>query len=366
MRMQVEAVHLTIGRVLIGCTSVREPLDDLVGFRYQQGRVGEVLALEQAVGLRTTPLDLVGQHIGWKEVDVGDRPCPGPGRADARCIADVGSSNATVRLHARTVPSPAPLVTTTLAPAITDGSCAILPPVGAAARDQQDDTALCRAGFLNSALFAHAAPETIDQLVSASRIRTLERNAVLLLDGSVPTSLYVVVSGLLRVFVTSFDGTEPTLSIMFPGDNVGELGVLHNTPRSASVGALRPTAVVEVPGRAFREAYDSDGAISRVIVEQLANRLRQTSSRLCDLTLLDLGARLAKFLLHDMVEVMNGVPFVDLAITQAELGQLIGGARQSINQLLAAMEAEGVVAVRGRRIDLLDVARLRRRAEMAA
>jgi CRP-like cAMP-binding protein len=242
--------------------------------------------------------------------------------------------------------------------------------MGATARWEVDDRELRRSGLTASLLFGGAEPETIDRLVDASRVRILDRGAVLLMEGSVPASLYLVVAGLMRVFVTSLDGTEPTLTIMFPGDHVGELGVLHNTPRSASVGALRATTLIEVPGMAFRSSYEHDGAISRVLVEQLANRLRQTSTRLCDLTLLDLGARLAKYLLHDMilndaVSVKNGVPYVNLSITQAELGQLIGGARQTINQLLAAMESDGIVAVHGRRVDVLDVARLRRRAEMA-
>jgi CRP/FNR family transcriptional regulator, cyclic AMP receptor protein len=224
-----------------------------------------------------------------------------------------------------------------------------------------------RAALERSLLFREADTPTIGALADGSRLRQLDRGEVLLLEGSVPTSLYVVVDGLLRVFVTSLDGTEPTLTIMFPGDHVGELGVLHNTPRSASVGAMRATTLVEVPGTVFHAAYRNDGAISRVIVEHLANRLRQTSTRLCDLTLLDLGARLAKHLLDGMVVTPDEAsPFVNLAITQAELGQLIGGARQTINQLLAELEAEGIVTVVGRRVEVLDVARLRRRAEMAA
>jgi CRP/FNR family transcriptional regulator, cyclic AMP receptor protein len=223
------------------------------------------------------------------------------------------------------------------------------------------------AALQSSLLFREADPATLDGLADASRLRHLDRGSVLLLEGSVPTSLYIVVDGLLRVFVTSLDGTEPTLTIMFPGDHVGELGVLHNTPRSASVGAMRATSVLEVPGSIFHAAYRSDGAISRVIVEQLAHRLRQTSSRLCDLTLLDLGARLAKHLVDGLTATPVGTaPFVNLAITQAELGQLIGGARQTINHLLAELEADGIVTVTGRRVEVLDVARLRRRAEMAA
>ena len=137
------------------------------------------------------------------------------------------------------------------------------------------------------------------------------------------------------------EGDQPTLTVMLPGDHVGELGVIDGTARSASVASLRPTTVVEVSGVAFRAALDADVAIYRALVTQLSQRLRSTSNRLSDLTILDLGARLAKFLLSEM----GGARVLELHFSQSELGQLLGGARQSINQLLATMERDGLITV---------------------
>ena len=212
-----------------------------------------------------------------------------------------------------------------------------------------------------SSLLHDVHSDTLDELVRASRTRHLERGAVFILEGDDPTSVFVVADGLMRVFTTSFDGTEPTLTVLFPGDLVGELGVLDETIRSASVGALRPSAVIEISGTDFRAAFEHDISISRALVAHLSHRLRSTSTRLCDLTVLDLGARLAKYLASEMT-AGSATPFVDLVFTQSELGQLVGGARQTVNQELAAMERDGLITVRGRRIDVLDPARLRRRA----
>jgi CRP-like cAMP-binding protein len=165
---------------------------------------------------------------------------------------------------------------------------------------------------------------------------------------------------MLRVFSSSPQGTEPTLSLIHVGEIVGELGALDDVPRSASVGALRRSEIVEVPARAFRAAYDRDPAIARRLVTLLSDRMRAVSDGLADLVYLDLGGRLAKYLLVEATR--QGRSTVTLTLTQAELGQLLGGARQSVNQVLQALERSGLVALDGRKVRIVDEAALRRRA----
>ncbi len=210
-----------------------------------------------------------------------------------------------------------------------------------------------------SALLEDARDETLKLLERSSRVKRLDRGAMLIHEGDQPTSVFFIADGLLRSFTTALDGAEPTLTVLLPGDHVGELGVFDGTVRSASVASLRPTTVVEVSGATFRAALDADVAIYRALVTQLSRRLRSTSSRLSDLTILDLGARLAKYLLSEM----GGARVLELQFSQSELGQLLGGARQSINQLLSMMERDGLITVDGRTIEVVDPVGLRRRAD---
>ena len=213
-----------------------------------------------------------------------------------------------------------------------------------------------------SALLEGARNDTLQLMEHRAKVRHLDRGAMLIYEGDRPTSVFFIADGLLRSFTTSLDGTEPTLTVLLPGDHVGELGVIDGTARSASVAALRRTVVIEVSGTTFRAALDADVAIYRTLVTQLSRRLRSTSSRLSDLTILDLGARLAKFLVS---ETQGATPssLLELQLSQSELGQLLGGARQSINQLLSTMERDGLITVNGRTIEVVDPAGLRRRAD---
>jgi CRP-like cAMP-binding protein len=201
-----------------------------------------------------------------------------------------------------------------------------------------------------TALFSAAASDTIAELARSARRRTIQRDEMLFAAGERATSIYVIDSGTFRVFNSSLQGTEPTLALIHEGEIVGELGVLDNVPRSASLAALRRSEIVEVPAESFRAAYRSDPAISRQLVELLAARLR--ADGLADLAYLDLGGRLAKYLVNESHR-QDRLTF-RLTLTQAELGQLLGGARQSVNQVLRSLEDTGLVALDGRTVRILD------------
>ena len=80
-----------------------------------------------------------------------------------------------------------------------------------------------------------------------SRWQTVERNEVLFAVAERATSIYVVVSGTFHVFASLVQGIEPTLALIHEGEIVGELGVLDDVPRSASIGAVRRSEIVAVP-----------------------------------------------------------------------------------------------------------------------
>ena len=188
----------------------------------------------------------------------------------------------------------------------------------------------------------------------------MQRNEVLFAVAERATSIYVVVSGTFRVFTSSMQGTEPTLALIHEGEMVGELGVLDDVPRSASIAALRRSEIVEVPAESFRAAYHSDPAIPRQMVTMLAARLRTVTDGLADLAYLDLGGRLAKYLLNESQR--QGRPTITLTLTQSELGQMLGGARQTVNQVMHTLEEAGLIVLEGRRVQIVDERGLRLRS----
>jgi CRP/FNR family transcriptional regulator, cyclic AMP receptor protein len=212
----------------------------------------------------------------------------------------------------------------------------------------------------HTALFATAQPATLTRLCNDARVRVLQRNEVVFLHQDPPRSFYVVASGSLRVFVTSYDGAEPTIAMAGVGDHFGELGLIDDQPRSASVAATRRSEVLEIPRDTFNLAFNGDPGVARQMITQLSSRLRRTSDHLADLTFLDLGGRLAKYLVGEMDR--QGTTEIELEYTQTELGQMLGGARQTVNQLLASLERSGLIQIEGKKITAIDHEQLRHRA----
>ena len=214
-----------------------------------------------------------------------------------------------------------------------------------------------------TAVLATAREATLERLAAASHRKVLERGAVLFIEGERPAAVYAVANGMLRVFVTSPDGSEPTLGVLTAGAHVGELGILDQRRHSASVAALRRSEVIEIPSAVFMAAYEDDGAIARQLVTLLADRLRTVSEGLADLASLDLGGRLAKYLLSE-AELAGSDRFV-LRLSQSELGQLVGGARQTVNQLMQSLQRDGLIELDGRTVTVVDPDGLRLRASSA-
>ena len=219
-----------------------------------------------------------------------------------------------------------------------------------------DVAALLRA----TALLSAASDESVAALAGSSKRRSLDREQVLFLAGRRATSVFAVASGSLRVFASGPGGAEPTLALLGPGDLVGELGVLDDVPRSTSVGALQRAEVIELPGRVFREVYAADPAIARRLVALLSARMRSLNDGFTDLASLDLGGRLAKFVLAEAER--SNADVVRLSLTQAQLGQLLGGARQTVNQVMQGLERAGLVRIEGRTVRVLDREGLRMRS----
>ena len=224
-------------------------------------------------------------------------------------------------------------------------------------------TAEIVAALRATAVLATAGDATLERLADASQRRVLERGAVLFIEGERPAAVYAVASGMLRVFVTAADGSEPTLGVLTGGAHVGEMGVLEGRRHSASVAALRRSDVIVIPAAAFKAAYEDDGAIARQLVTLLADRVRAVSEGLADLTSLDLGGRLAKYLLNEAE--LAGTDRFPLRLSQSELGQLVGGARQTVNQLMRSLERDGLIALEGRNVRVVDPDGLRLRASSA-
>ncbi len=193
------------------------------------------------------------------------------------------------------------------------------------------------------------------RLAGICREVTLAPGAVLFDQGAELDGLYIVVAGIVRIYLTADDGREVTISLLEDGEMIGEIALIDGLPRSAGAAALTETRLVFLPHGAFCAALDTSPALSRQVMLMLCERLRSADEQLGQVIFHDLRHRLLVLLrqiavLHGRVE--RDVSFVEMDLTQGNLAQMLGASREAVNKQLRSLAKEGRIAVSGHQIQV--------------
>jgi CRP/FNR family cyclic AMP-dependent transcriptional regulator len=225
----------------------------------------------------------------------------------------------------------------------------------------RDDAALLQ----HTALFGTMAPDALDRIAARAVRRTYPRGAVIFHEDDTGDSLCVVVSGLVKVYRTSPDGDEMVLVTLGPSSVFGELPMVDGGLRSASAAAVEATTVLMLNRAALLEALRDSPELADRLLRSLGSMVRRLTDQAADLVFLDLHGRVAKLLLTLDDERGTGETddrSLDLGMTQTDLANMVGGSRQSVNQVLRSFERLGYLELDGRRIVIRERALLERRA----
>jgi CRP/FNR family transcriptional regulator, cyclic AMP receptor protein len=214
-------------------------------------------------------------------------------------------------------------------------------------------------------LFRGMEPNALAKLGEHATTRTYRKGQLIFYEGDPGTSLFIVLDGLVKVFVTSEEGESMLLATLRPPDVFGELALLDGEPRSASAEALKDTQVLELGRQAFLDVLHKEPSFTEGLLATLGGLIRRLTEQTADLVFLDLHGRVAKLLLNVAdergVDVTDGIE-LDLDLTQGELASMVGGSRQSVNQVLKFFERRDYVTLDGRKVVIKDKGSLLRRA----
>lgn len=214
-------------------------------------------------------------------------------------------------------------------------------------------------------LFHELEPAAITGLAERALERKYRKGQLVFNEGDAAQSLFVMISGLIKVYVTSEDGDEMVLVTLRPPDVFGEIALIDGQPRSASAEALEPTTVLELGRAPFLQLVRESPSTAESLLVSLGGVLRRLTEQAADLVFLDLHGRVAK-LLVGMVDARvgpsDGAVELDWDLTQSDLARMVGGSRQSVNQILRSFARRGYLDMNGRRFVIKNLEGLRRRA----
>jgi CRP-like cAMP-binding protein len=175
-------------------------------------------------------------------------------------------------------------------------------------------------------------------LFGKARAVQLAADEVLFLEGDPGDGCYRVEQGLLKVSVISSTGGERILAILGPGAVVGELSIIDELPRSASVTAIRDSQLSFISRQQFAAVAKTHPEVYRHITTLLASRIRDTNNVVAAASFLPLKGRVARALV-DLAsafgeDVGGSRILIRQKISQSDVAAMAGIARENVSRIL--------------------------------
>tara|TARA_R100000306_G_scaffold62586_1_gene74619 strand:+ start:16373 stop:17026 length:654 start_codon:yes stop_codon:yes gene_type:complete len=198
-------------------------------------------------------------------------------------------------------------------------------------------------------LFAGLAAADIELLESSAKPRAFPKHTVIMTEGDETDSLYVVLSGRLRVYCCNDDGKEITLRDLHGGDCFGELALLGGSERSASVITVDAVRCLVISSPVFRELISSSPELALNLIRSLASLIRHLTENVKSLALLDVYGRVAHTLL-ELSDLQGGQRVTSIPMTQQDIASRVGASREMVAKILKDLETGGYISTNKKRI----------------
>ncbi|MEP7297496.1 MAG: Crp/Fnr family transcriptional regulator [Burkholderiales bacterium] len=176
-------------------------------------------------------------------------------------------------------------------------------------------------------------------------------NAVIITEGDANDSLYIILSGRVKVYASNEAGKEVILNTLGAGEYVGEVA-FDGGLRSASVMTLEPTTCVVVTGANLRDFVVEHPDFALHLVDVLIARVRKLTENVKSLALEGVYGRVATLLRALSIEDGTG-RVVTERLTQQDIAERVGSSREMVNRVFKELTSGGYIAVEAGRIRLL-------------
>ena len=202
-------------------------------------------------------------------------------------------------------------------------------------------------------LFASFSEQQITTLLSYVQHRSYPRNTYVMHAGEETDSLYVVLSGKVKVIIADESGREVILGFMGPQDFFGEMGILDDQPRSASVFTLEQCEMLRLSKAGFMNCLKEHSEVAMLVIRNLVKRLRAADRKIESLALVDVSGRVAR-LLMDLAQETGGKLVVPRVPAKQEIARMIGASREMVSRVMKELETRSLIRIDRRSLVILD------------
>jgi CRP/FNR family cyclic AMP-dependent transcriptional regulator len=192
-------------------------------------------------------------------------------------------------------------------------------------------------------LFSGLPEKELSALEKVSTSRHYKRNVIVVSQGDEANSFYLIISGSVRVYISDEDGREVTLNTLSAGDAFGELALLSDQPRSASVATLEESHLLTIAKVDFLDCMERFPQITRGIIKALIERVQALTDEVSSLALLDVYGRVRRLLIKN-AEDRNGALVVP-RMTHSAIATCVGSSREMVSKIFSDLSRGHYISV---------------------
>lgn len=193
--------------------------------------------------------------------------------------------------------------------------------------------------------------EVLIEFAQHAKKSQFPKNTIIISEGDETNSLYILLSGKVRVFSSELDGKEITLSIQKPISYFGELALLSTEPRSASVITTEHCVCAIISKSDFKNWLGHHPDVAIRLIHDLSNKVRQLTDKIKQLALMTVYERTIQTL-YDMAESEGELKVIHNRPTQQELANMVGSSREMINKIMKELTKGDYISISGKTLTI--------------
>ena len=191
-------------------------------------------------------------------------------------------------------------------------------------------------------LFSGLTEPQLENLAGGSARRSYPKGRTIVAEGEPSQSMYILLAGRAKVQRSDSEGKEVILAVLSSGEFFGEMSLIDDAPRSASVITLEPCEFMAVSKEAFKAMLVQSPEVTMAVMRGLVRRLREADKKIETLALLDVYGRVARVLL-DFSELVGNERIVKNKLPRQEIAKMIGASREMVSRVMKGLEIDGYI-----------------------
>ncbi|QNM95830.1 Crp/Fnr family transcriptional regulator [Chitinimonas koreensis] len=201
-------------------------------------------------------------------------------------------------------------------------------------------------------LFLGLSDEELDQVEASATAKTYAKGTTIINEGDDGSSMFLLMQGRVKVFVSDSNGKEYVLAVLGPGEYVGELALLDDEPRTASVETEEQSTFLVIQKEDFLALLHNFPRIQFQVLVNLVRRTRQLTEAVKNLALKDVYTRV-RILFEDLAVEHDGIVLIEEPMTQQAIADRVGSSREMVARIMKELVFGGYVRIENRRLIIL-------------